>query len=521
MLIFAQMRKVKQKGLDVLTQTEKNLLDGAAIGIAAALASSKINKPSKNGRVNYKKLGEDAQQIAEAFFGQDVPTVKDAIEGYVESMKDDVCNENTTFADLVSALDEQSKLEVAKMAQEEELAEAQMSEDTVTLRHINKHSDKLIEIICGWQEMEYEHNRRVISIKRPPYQDALAAARKSGIEAGFYAEDGSISKEYIEKIRQQVHAEKAEREVAQKAEQLETGLEKLDDAGSLSEPTQPSPVVLPPTLMETENSSDMMLSEDLASALESYDLDEVDEPEDNFFAQIAEKLEHPLNDMSGLDVMVEDYKTVDEEENEDFYEARTVALPVIGAAAIDVESDVFDDEYEDVLVEGESESDEPEIEIPSEEVLEILEPEPVKDPTEPIVMEASAIAEAIAEEAQGIENGTLTAEVADAMVEEMEEAAELDAEECKSFTDQFMAVEVGPDGHAHPHGEEPIIDEKQDMPDENVASDTQVEEVVVDGADDGRELPKPHPVNPDDLTEEILAISAKTRNNIKNLVDKK
>lgn len=489
------MRKVGRKGLNVLTENEKSLMNGAAIGIAAAMASSRINKPSKNGRVNYKKLGEDAQLIAEAFFGQDLPAVKEAIEGYVESMRNDVYNESTTFADVVSVMNESNEQAVAKMQQEKELAEAEMSPDTVTLRHIGERSDALVAVIGGWQEMEYEHDRRVKAIPRPAYKDALAAARQSGIAAGFYDEDGSISRAYVERIREQA---RTEREAAQSAPSAMDELLASASEGELASA---------PTLGEAEQAADMMESNDIADAIETYTIEEIDEiGDDNFFAHIAETLEHPLHDTSGFDVMVADYAE-EPDEPDGFYAADTVALPVIGVAADQSGQPVED-----------ASDEEPVIEMPSEEVLEILEPEPVKDPTEPIVMEPTAIAEAIVEEAQDVADGTLVAEVADALVEEMEEVAELDAEECKSFTDQFMAVEVDDEGHAHA-GRQDSSGDVDDEAAEEIEESTVEDEPEVSSQENSGDNVRTA-MDTEAITEEILAISAKTRSNIKNFVEK-
>lgn len=492
------------------THSEKNFLDGAAIGIAAAMASSKINKPSSNGRVNYKKLEENAQAIAEAFFGQPVPEAREAIEGYIESMRGDIYGENTTFADLVAAMETSNNLATTQLQKEKELAEAEMPFDIVAMSHIENHAAELIDTVSKWQEMEYEHDRQVKSIHRPSYKEALSAARASAIEAGYYDEEGNISYDYIDKIRAQVmeerHNENAdasdsaasddnapaiEGEIEEREQQLPQRLNVSENAGSSDGANEDG--------ADNEN-----VIEGKSEAVEENEEDVTSS--DNFFAQIAEKLEHSLHDMRGIDIMADSYDD----------DSATVVLPVIGAAAGKM-ADFEDDETK--------EEENVKVDIPSNEVLEILEPDPVKDPTVPIVMEPSVIAEALAEEASEIPDDTLVAEVADAMVEEMEEAAELDVDECKSFTDQFMVVEIGPDGHAHAHAE--MEDDKPELPDNDETNndlptameDCEVTEATESASASGTE--QTASLDTEAITEEILAISAKTRENIKNFVDKK
>lgn len=576
----------------MLTNTEKDILNGAAIGIACAMASSKINKPSSNGRVNYKKLNDNAVSIAEAMLGEPLPETMDAIEGYVESVRDDVYSDKTTIADIVASLNAANEVSEEKLKEAVKEVEKDLSPDMLTLRHVDEKTESLCNVIGQWEEQNYEHERRVASLPRPEFKSALASARKTGVDNGFYDKNGGLSDKYMSQFT--VPIARKRDELLVKWDKMiargDNGLNAVEEGtldADIDVDMEESAAIEPVTsganahvggdvdgdAVDTVADDNTYESGRLIASVDAYDVTELDEPDDNFFANIAEQLEHPLHDMSGFDVLTQDYSTyVDDEydETQDTEEieevsadaATAVMEPVkatsptggntdgdgadddgIDGDGNDADIDVADvTDVEDVAeseVEIIHDADGEEIEVPPAEVLEVLEPEPVKDPTEPIVMDAEVIAEAIAEESQDMADGTIVAEVAEALVEEMAEAAELDPEECKSFTDQFMAVEIGEDGHARAKkpvedddAEEDIADEeavvaKAETVDETESDDSVLEvdveetgeETSTDGSDDVEVDVTKEKNSSQDIEEEILDLAAKTRSAIKKAVN--
>lgn len=586
------MQPTKQEGHSkVLTNTEKDILNGAAIGIACAMASSKINKPSSNGRVNYKKLNDNAVSIAEAMLGEPLPETIDAIEGYVESVRGDVYSDKTTIADIVASLNAANEVSEEKLKEAVKEVEKNLSPDMLTLRHVDEKTESLCNVIGQWEEQNYEHERRVASLPRPEFKSALAAARKTGVDNGFYDKNGGLSDKYMSQFTDPIAKRRDELlvkwdEMVARGDNglnaVEEGTLDADIDVDMEETVAIEPVTsgvnahvggdVDGDAVDTVADDDAYENGRLIAAVDAYDVTELDEPDDNFFANIAEQLEHPLHDMSGFDVLTQDYSTyVDGEydETQDTEEieemsasAETAVMKPVKAmssaggdidgdgvdgdgndADMDAEGDIEDVAYIEDAAEGEVEivhdADGEEIEVPPAEVLEVLEPEPVKDPTEPIVMDAEVIAEAIAEESQDMADGTIVAEVAEALVEEMAEAAELDPEECKSFTDQFMAVEIGEDGHARAKkpvedddAEKDIADEeavvaKAEAVDETESDDSVLEvdveetgeETSTDGSDDVEVDVTKEKNSSQDIEEEILDLAAKTRSAIKKAVN--
>lgn len=446
----------------MITNTEKNIAIGAAIGIVSAMASARI--AAANNIADDEKVSEDARIIASTMLGTDVPDTDEAIVELVKAFDDEQLMSDMTFGDVVKAIEQSNEAHSKTVSEAVSEAEKSVSPDIVSLNHIDAHTDKLVAMISEWTEMDYEHERIVSSIPRPNYAEALAQARANGIKVGYYDANGGISEAHIEKLRQELRAEKEKAE--QKAEQVED-----DDA------------------------------EDVDAVVDA----EQDVEEDTFFSDIVEKISSPIGDEVG------------ERETGEF---EAVHASNADEPSGDTQADEPEDETLDTAAEEEGNEEDdgfsaqatqelPPVEIPPKEVLEILEPEPVKDPTGPIVMDPNEVVEAIAEEAAESVDDEVVAGVVEDMAEEMIEAAELDPEECKSFTDEFMAIEIGADGKARP--------KQQSDEDDNAADDDESDKEkafasLYDVEEDAKKAP---PADIQEGAEEILGIASKTREAIK------
>lgn len=461
-----------------MSDTQKNTACGAAVGIAAALASSKINKPSKSGRVNYRKLETDAKLIAETFLGGSLPECEEAMNSYIASMRESAFDENTTLGEVAHAIEEH--IVAAKPEQDSsavadadkagivdnDKAEDKTSADIISLAHLENKMNEVCASIDNWASMDYEHKRMVSLRPVPEYADALAEARASAIASGFLNAAGTdIAEEYIDRIKAETVAARKQRE---------------QEAGGTDE--------------------EVVEEEETPVAIEV--IDNIDEED---FVD--------THDTSGFDILVST--------EENYAYQQTQALPII-----DVADELCDEhEAEEVVeettdaVEGDAELGET---ITEEEIaLDIVEPDIVDDPTAPIVLDPYAIVEVVVEQAEVADVEYVPEEVIEEIVEEMTEAAELDVAECKSFTDQFMVIEVGEDGHAHPIGEkldnedvEEVFDEegKEVLDDERVPEDILTEE----------EMPEEEVQEAEeDIEEAILASAARTRAALKKAIAEK
>lgn len=470
------------------TDTEKNIAIGAAIGIVSAMASARI--ATSDGASDSAKMSQDARIIASTMLGTDVPETDEAVLGLVKAFEKDQFLSEMTFADVVDAIEQSNKLHSKTVDDAVAEAEKGVSPDVVSLHHIDAHTDKLVDVMSAWTAMDYEHERLVSSIPRPDYADALAQARANGIKAGYYDPQGGISDGYVERLREQVREEKAQAE--REAEDAELAAQAASSEGEST----------------TATGSD----------------------EDSFFADIAEKISSPMGDEvaerettgefevvrgahAGVDltnvpeVVADDADLAESEDGDDVGDVGADGAAQSAPAASDgtgaVEED-FDVDEPDDSFSSQATQELPPVEIPPAEVLEILEPEPVEDSTEPIVMDPNDVVEAIVEEAADAVDDEVVAGVVEDMAEEMIEAAELDPEECKSFTDEFMAIEIGEDGKARPkQSAEGAQDEQPAEQEEAFASLYDVEEGVPASVADARS------------TEEILGIAEKTREAIK------
>lgn len=448
-----------------MSDTQKNTACGAAVGIAAALASSKINKPSKSGRVNYRKLETDARLIAETFLGGSLPECEEAMNSYIASMCEGAFDANTTLGEVAHAIEEH--IVAAKSEQDSsavadaDKAEDETSADIISLAHLEDKMNEVCASIDNWASMDYEHKRMVSLRPVPEYADALAEARASAIASGFLNAAGTdIAEEYIERI-------KAETVAARKQREQEAGL--ADEEVAEEEET--------PVAIEV--------------------IDNIDE--EGFIDAC---------DTSGFDILVST--------EENYAYQQTQALPII-----DVADELYDEHEAEEVVEETTDAVEGEAITEEEIALDIVEPDIVDDPTAPIVLDPSAIVEVVVEQAEVADVECVPEEVIEEIVEEMTEAAELDVAECKSFTDQFMVIEVGEDGHARPVGDkfgnedvEEVLDEesKEALIAEHVSEDLLTEEEMPE--EEAQEAEE-------DIEEAILASAARTRAALKKAITEK
>lgn len=402
-----------------MTATENDsFISGASIGILAAMASSKINKPSKNGRVNYKKLESDALLIASAFFGEDLPDGEEAIEGYVKAMQDGALKDETTFADLVAAIDRANDVKLMSIDEAVKKAEESVSPDIVSLNHIDADSDALGDVMASWAELECEHKRQISTMRRPKYSDALAEARATGINRGVFDEDGKLSNGYMLRFTKNLKEE---------VDRIRAEFDAMDDPNWVPRDEQaakPLPV-----------DSDKVASDETA----------------------ADGARIPSGaDMSGFDIFVMDGTEDDDEEMLELAMVEPSDTCSTSESEYDASEDVVEavadaecshDASDDAVDADENISDADTGKIAIEPIAEVVETivsddQPANIDTAPIVMEPEAIVEEVVAVAQEIPEDA-SAEVEEAVVEiveEMEAVAEMDIDECESFTDRFMAV---------------------------------------------------------------------------------
>lgn len=389
-----------------MTATENDsFISGASIGILAAMASSKINKPSKNGRVNYKKLESDAFLIASAFFGEDLPDGEEAIEGYVKAMQDGTLKDKTTFADLVSAIDRANDVKLMSIDEAVKKAEESVSPDIAT-----------------------------------------------GINRGVFDEDGKFSNGYMLRFTKNLREE---------ADRIRAEFDAMDDPNWVPRDEQAAKPL--------RADSDKVASDEATADgnrtpsdvdMSGFDILVMDGTEDDD----EEMLELAMGDLDDTCSTSEDGHDV----SEDIVEANADA-----GCSHDASGDASD------VDEGISDADTGKIAIePIAEVVEtIVSDDQAADiDTAPIVMEPEAIVEEVVAEAQEIAEDA-TAEVEEAVVEiveEMEAVAEMDIDECESFTDRFMAVGSNP------------ADEENDTDDPKRDAEAALEELY--GKDDISEM---------------------------------
>lgn len=436
-----------------MTATENgSFISGASIGILAAMASSKINKPSKNGRVNYKKLESDAFLIASAFFGEDLPDGEEAIEGYVKAMQDGALKDETTFADLVAAIDRANDVKLMSIDEAVKKAEESVSPDIVSLNHIDADSDALGDVMASWAELEYEHKRQISTMRRPKYSDALAEARATGINRGVFDEDGKFSNGYMLRFTKNLREE---------ADRIRAEFDAMDDPNWVPRDEQAAkPLRADSDKVASDEATADRNRTPSGADMSGFDILVMDGTEDDD----EEMLELAMGDLDDTCSTSEDGHDV----SEDIVEANADA-----GCSHDASGDASD------VDEGISDADTGKIAIePIAEVVEtIVSDDQAADiDTAPIVMEPEAIVEEVVAEAQEIAEDA-TAEVEEAVVEiveEMEAVAEMDIDECESFTDRFMAVGSNP------------ADEENDTDDPKRDAEAALEELY--GKDDISEM---------------------------------
>lgn len=200
------------------SRIEQATATGASIGIMAAMASAKINKPSPTGRVNYKKMTENARAIAEAFLGESLPESKEAVDFYVQQMREHVFSHETTYADLVAAVESKCQEADFDKRVSSEVRKVKQSPDILSMREMDKMADQICNRVDSWKESEYEHRRMFMSLEKPTYKNACKEARKRLIERGMVLADGTWNPKYRPELTEEQKAEDEARERARKAE---------------------------------------------------------------------------------------------------------------------------------------------------------------------------------------------------------------------------------------------------------------------------------------------------------------